>query len=84
MFKVKGALSGLREFLETESPLKIMKKAFCFALKALFVLKIFLSCLCGHVEKRLDQKDEVNFKIYDVTAWETNNCNTYIAQYLKK
>ena len=54
MFKVKGALSGLREFLETESPLKIMKKAFCFALKALFVLKIFLSCLCGHVEKRLD------------------------------
>ena len=84
MFKVKGALSGLREFLETESPLKIMEKAFYFALKALFVLKIFLSCLCRHVEKRLDQKDEVNFKIYDVTAWETNNCNTHIAQYLKK
>ena len=22
-----------------------------------------------------------NFKIYDVTTWLTNNCNTYIAQY---
>ena len=26
----------------------------------------------------------VNFKIYDVTYWETNNYNTHIAQYLKK
>ena len=38
----------------------------------------------GHVEKRLDQKDNVNFKIYDVTAWLINNCNTHIDQYLKK
>ena len=28
--------------------------------------------------------DKVNFKIYDVTAWLTNNCNTHIAQYLEK
>ena len=36
-----------------ESPLKIMKKAFYFVLKALFILKIFklLSWLSGHVEK---------------------------------
>ena len=38
---IKGALSGLRQFLPTESPLKIMKNAFYFTLKALFVLKIF-------------------------------------------
>ena len=38
---VKGALSGLRQFLATESPLKMMKNAFHFILKALSVLKIF-------------------------------------------
>ena len=63
-----------------------MKNAFYLTLKALLVLKIFkllLSNFC-HVEKQLDQKDKVNFKIYDVTTWLTNNCNTYIDQYLKK
>ena len=35
-------------------------------------------------EKRLDQKDKVNFKIRDVTAWFINNCNTHIVQYLTK
>ena len=29
-------------------------------------------------------KDKVNFKIYDVTTWFTNNFNTYIVQYLEK
>ena len=50
---VKGALSGLIQFLATESPLKMMKNAFDFTVKALFVLKIFkfLSWLLGHVEK---------------------------------
>ena len=37
----KGAVSDLRQFLATESPLKIMENAFYFFLKALFVLKIF-------------------------------------------
>ena len=37
----KGALSDLKQFLANESPLKIMKKAFYFTLKDLFVLKIF-------------------------------------------
>ena len=27
---------------------------------------------------------KVNFKMYDVTAWLKNNCNTHIAQYLEK
>ena len=49
----KGALSGLRQFLPTESPLKIMKNPFYFTLKAYFVLKMFrfLSWLFGHVGK---------------------------------
>ena len=65
--------------------LKMMKNVFLFHLKALFVVKIckFLSWLFDHVEKRLDSKNKINFKIYDVTAWLTNNCNTHIYQYLK-
>ena len=52
----KGALLGLRQFLATESPLKMMKNAFYFLSKALFVLKVFkfLSWLFGHVAKWLD------------------------------
>ena len=47
---IKGDLSGLRQFLAIESPLKIMKNVFYFTLKALFVLKIFkfLFWLFGH------------------------------------
>ena len=37
----KGALSGLRQFLPHESPLKMMKNTFYFTSKALFVFKIF-------------------------------------------
>ena len=37
----KGTLSGLRQFLATESSLKMMKNAFYVTSKALFVLKIF-------------------------------------------
>ena len=42
---MKGALSILRQFLTNESPLKMMKNAFYFTSKALFVLKIFKFCL---------------------------------------
>ena len=42
---LKGALSGLRQFLTFESPLKMMKNVFFyFTLKACFVLMIFNSC----------------------------------------
>ena len=41
LFLIKGTLSGLRQFLATESPLKMIKNAFNFTLKTLFVLKIF-------------------------------------------
>ena len=53
--------------MATESPLKLklMKNAFYFNLKALFVLKIFkfLPWRFGHIENQLDQKDKANYKI---------------------
>ena len=60
------------------------KNAFYFTSKALLLLKIFkfLSLIFGHVEsntfghiEQLDWKDKVNFKIYDITTWWTNNFN---------
>ena len=64
----------------------MIKNASYFTSKALFVLKIFkfLSRLFGHVAKRLDKKDKVNFKFYDVTAWLKDNRNAHIAQYFEK
>ena len=55
-------------------------------LKALFVLEMFsyLPGLFSHVEKWLDIKAKVSFKIYGVTDWTTNNYNTCIVQNLKK
>ena len=63
-----------------------MKNVFYFILKALFILKIFKfsSRLFGLEGERLDKKAKVNFKIFNVTDWETNNYNTHFAQYLKK
>ena len=51
---VRGALSDLRQFLATESILKMKENSFYFTLKALFVLKIFkfLSSLFGQLENR--------------------------------
>ena len=65
---IKGSLPDLRQFLAAKIPLKAMKNAFYFTSKALFVLKIFKfsSWPFGHVAKRLDKKDKVNFKFYDV------------------
>ena len=61
--------------------LKIMKNAVYCTSKAVLVLKIFkfLSRLFGHVAKRLDRKDRVNFNFFDARAWLTNNCNAHIA-----
>ena len=64
----------------------VMKKAFYFYLKALFIFEIFqfMFWIFGHVGKRLDKKAKVNFNIYDVTNWVTNNCNTYTVRYFSK
>ena len=34
--------------------------------------------------KWLDETDQVNFEIDDITAWLKNNYSTHIAQYLPK
>ena len=62
-----------------------MKNAFYFTSKAIFVLKVFkfLSWLSGHVAKRSDKKDKVNFKFYDVTAWLPNNRNNILLNILR-
>ena len=59
----------------------MMKNAFYFMLKTLFLLAIFkfLSLRFGYVEERLDWKAEVESKIPDVTGWIANNYNTHIA-----
>ena len=70
-YRFKGQLYCLGQFLAAESYLKMMKNAFYFILKALFIPKIFkfLFCLFGHVGKQLDKKVKDNFKIHDVTNW---------------
>ena len=59
----------------------MMKNVFYFALKVVFLLKVFVFVTFW---SRLDKKDKVNFKVYDVKTWFTNNCNPYVAQYLTK
>ena len=41
LFLIKGTLSGLRQILAAENPLKMIKNAFYSTLKALFILNIF-------------------------------------------
>ena len=43
-----------------------------------------MSLIIGHVEKQLDYKDKVNFKVFDVTTCLTDNCNTHLDQYLSR
>ena len=59
-----------------------MKNVFHFILKALFTSQISIFCpdVFRNVGKRLDKKAKVNFKIYDIKIWETNNYHTHIAQ----
>ena len=74
----------MRQFLTIENPLNMMDNV--FNVKALFIFEIFtfLSRLSGYVEKGLDKKPMVSFKIYVVTDWTTNDYNTHITKYLKK
>ena len=76
----KGTLSCLKNFWQLKA---LLKNAFYFTSRALFVLKIFksLSWLFVHAARRFFEKDKVNFKFYDVTAWSADHCNTHIPQY---
>ena len=62
-----------------------MKNTIYFTLNTLFILKIFkfLSSFFVHIGK-LDWRDKVNFKVYDLTTWLTNNCYKHIDQHLRK
>ena len=84
--KRKGTLSGLRQFLVTESFLEMMKNAFDFALEALFILEIFIFILTFRSCTKMAWYEIKcqNFKTYDVTKWITNNYNKHIARYLGK
>ena len=64
----------------------MMETAFYLILKEIFVPKVlkFFSLLFGSIQKQLDYRDKVNFKIYDVKSGKANNFNTHIAQYLTK
>ena len=64
--RFKGSLLGLRKILAIDSFLKMIENAFYFTLQSFFFLKIFkfLPCLFGRLEKRLDEKDKVNFTIF--------------------
>ena len=77
----------MRQFLTTESLLKLMrmKNASNFLIKAFFVLEIFtfLFWLFRYVEKQLDKKAKVNFKVQRIIDWTTNNYNTHISQEVK-
>ena len=86
IFQIKGLKSGSHLpkknlfICFNDNPSKMMKNVFYFILKALFILKILNFCLdiLGMQKKRLDQKDKVNFEIYDVAAWLTKNYNTHM------
>ena len=52
-----------------------------FSSKKLSFLRYLNFCpnFFAHVGKRLNYKAKVNFKIYDIINWETNNYNAHIA-----
>ena len=85
---VKGALSGLKQFLALQKWWKMLfiSRQLFFSFLNILVLKLFkfLSWLFSHVAKRCDKKDKVNIKPYDVTAWLTNNYYTHTVHYLEK
>ena len=73
--RLKEAHLGMAQFLETKSLLKMIKNAFYFTLKGLFVLIIskILSLFFVHEEKQVHQKDKINFEIDDIATWLTNS-----------
>ena len=63
---------------------KILRASFFTKLFSFWSYSNFYFNFFREVGKRLDNKAMVDFKIYDVTGWETNNWNSHIAYYLKK
>ena len=61
----------------------MMNATFYFNLKLVLKIFTFFPDFFGYVGKLLNKKGKVNFKIYDVASWSTNNYNKHIARYLK-
>ena len=82
---LKGVLEGLRQFLATEIPTKMMKNAFYFTLKALFYLKMLIFCL--HV--LVMQKNDLIRKVRLISKFATSQpvkqrIAIHISQQIKK
>ena len=76
----KGALSGLRQFLATESPLKWWRMLFISSQKFVSFtsyLSFFLGFLVMY-QNGLIRKIRLISNFFDATAWLTSNCNIYI------
>ena len=58
---------------------KMMKNVFCFTLKAFSFSRNLDFCLELFVMYKNGLMKKIIFKIYDVTTWETINCNTHIS-----
>ena len=59
----------------------MMKNVSYFILKTFLEIFTFLSQLFGYVEKQLNKKVKVNFKIYDVTDWKFSNYDWILSSY---
>ena len=59
----------------------MMKNVSYFILKTFLEIFTFLSQLFGYVEKQLNKKVKVNFKIYDVTDWTFSNYDWILSSY---
>ena len=87
MLKVRFSPSKKKLFIFTSmTAIKIMNNAFISSQKLFPFLRYRHLCPISfvYIGKRLDKKVKVNFKIYDVTSWNTNNCSKHITRYLKK
>ena len=80
---LKGTFSGLRQFLATESPLKMTKNAFYFTSEPLLFSRYLSFCFYFLVMYQ-NGLIKVNFTFYDVAPWPTNHCTTHIVQCLEK
>ena len=62
----------------------MMKNAFYFILKALNICFDFCSCREKSLIRKVKVDVKVDFEIYDVRPWLTNNYSKHITKYLTK
>ena len=84
LFELPPSKSSWFYLLHNQNPLN---KMFFISSEKLFSFLRYLQFFpdsFGHIGKQLDKKSKVNFKIYDVTNWNTKNYNKHIVRYFKK